>query len=71
MGYYIYEDDPTKQMTLHDGGCRYCNNGAGVRPTRRSNNRWYPPFADLPSARAAADASGKNLRLCKVCLGDR
>ena len=66
--YYGYEDDPTNSAKIHFADCSYCNNGAGVKGTRLSDNRWHGPFTTLQEAEEVAQRTKKkNISKCKVC----
>ncbi len=67
--YWVYEDRVTSQAKVHDGGCRYCNHGAGMGRGRiPGDSEWYGPYGSLEEAFRRAEATGqKDVRGCKVC----
>ena len=39
MTYCVYEDNPTSRVRVHKATCSHCNDGQGVKESRRSDNR--------------------------------
>ena len=72
MGYWVYVDDVTNRARLHRGSCKFCNHGAGVTATRRSDNRWEGPFTDPDDAATAAVCADKrDTKPCGHCQPGR
>lgn len=71
MPWWVYEDDPTSRVRVHDATCRYCNDGHGVRGSRLPDNRWYGPFRTRDEAIGKALSTGRgDARGCPTCLPD-
>ncbi len=69
IGYWVYVDDPTNRARIHQGTCRFCNGGKGLRGNRRSDNRWLGPFENEGEAVEVALSTGRSdVRGCGVCL---
>ena len=66
VGYYVYTDRVTGTSRIHRGSCRYCNYGRGIQDTRRSDNYWHGPYADLSMAECADRTRGAVI-MCGTC----
>ena len=68
-GYWVYEDRPTSRARVHEGTCRYCNDGEGMGRGRiEAENEWYGPFVSREEAFRRAGATGqRDVRGCGVC----
>jgi len=66
MGFYIYEDIPTRRAILHHGGCPSCNHGQGRKASRNeSENWWSERFETAEAARSAPIRVGSVLNDCR------
>ena len=69
MTYWVYEDDPTNRVRVHRATCGYCNDGQGVKGSRRSDNRWHGPFGTKQEAIELALSTGRpDAGGCGSCL---
>ena len=61
--FYLYENYPTNCVTLHYGGCGFCNDGRGRRGERATvNGHWSGPYSTLAAAEASAKRTGRPWR---------
>ena len=68
--YWLYVDDVTSLVRVHEASCGFCNDGAGVKGSRKQDNRWLGPFS-LADAVAEAKRIGKrDTAGCHWCLRD-
>ena len=56
--YWLYVDDVTSLARVHEASCGFCNHGAGVKGSRKQDNRWLGP-SSLADAVAKARRIGK------------
>lgn len=71
MRWWVYEDDPTKRVRVHESTCAYCRDGRGLHGSRLPDNRWHGPFATREEATATALSTGRaDARGCGACLPD-
>lgn len=69
MRYWVYEDDPTNRVRIHEASCRYCNDGRGRKVTRLPDNRWHGPFQSLRDAVEEVKALNRDdMAGCGACL---
>ncbi len=47
---WVYEDDPTDRVRVHEATCTYCNDGKGRHASPLPDNRWHGPSPTLPEA---------------------
>ncbi len=69
MAFWVYENFGNKRARIHDGACRYCNDGQGVGGDQTNDDdKWHGPFATFLEAEATAEGLGqKDTRPCGVC----
>lgn len=41
MPWWVYEDDPTNRVRVHDAACRYCNDARGLRGSPLVRYSWH------------------------------
>ena len=69
MTYWVYEDDPTSSVRVHRATCGFCNDGRGLRGSRRPDNRWHGPFETEREAVTVALGTGRaDVMGCRSCL---
>ena len=69
MAYWVYEDDATNRARVHRAMCSRCNDGKGVKGSRRSDNRWHGPFIAEREATDCALSTGRlDAKGCWFCL---
>ena len=69
MTYWVYEDDVTKWVRIHEASCRDCNDGRGRKGTRLPDNRWHGPFESQQAAiEKARSLNRKDTAGCGNCL---
>lgn len=68
--YWVYVDDVTSSARVHEAHCSFCNYGAGMKQSRKPENRWCGPLS-LEEAVEKAKRSGKrDTAGCGWCLPD-
>ena len=68
MAIYAYENRPHRRVTIHDGRCSDCNDGAGKRGTGPTENgEWTGPYETVTRARHAVTDRQPVIRICKRC----
>ena len=71
MPYFLYENwraGPHKAV-LHDGACRFCKGGRGLRGgTDPKHGKWHEPFLSLQDARTALGRMRVDLRIEHTCI---
>ena len=71
MTYWVYEDDPTNRARVHKATCSRCNEGQGMKGSRRPDNRWHGPFGTVREATGYARSTGRpDAKGCWFCLRD-
>ncbi len=72
MDYWVYENFPTNQATIHAADCGFCNNGQGKDlPGKSSHNgTWHGPFPTLDDALRASSQLKKPVRT-HSCANDQ
>ena len=69
MTYWVYEDDRTNWVRVHEAKCRYCNDGKGIKGSRLPDNRWHGPFENDQEAITKAVSTGRrDVKGCGWCL---
>ena len=71
MSYWVYENWVAEsKAVVHDGACRFCNEGQGTGRNLRGdrNGRWHGAYGSVAEASTAASATGRPVRLCR-CAG--
>jgi len=69
MNYYVYDSYSNRQVHIHAGSCRHCNEGQGHKSTHHSKDKFHGPYATLEEAQTFAKTlHQKNLANCGVCL---
>ena len=74
MSYWVYENYPTNRALVHEGNCRFCNEGRGARGRGRStaNGQWHGPFLNLEAAIVHANRTGRDFAgECQRCCPPR
>ena len=67
--YWLYIDDATNRLRVHEGLCIHCNHGEGIKGTRLSDNRWMGPFVTADDAVDESKRIGKrDTAGCGKCL---
>jgi hypothetical protein len=56
MDYWVYENFPTNQATIHGAECGFCNHGQGKNLNGKStrNGTWHGPFQSINQAITAS-----------------
>jgi F-type H+-transporting ATPase subunit beta len=69
MSFWIYENFGAKRARIHTGGCRYCNDGAGVGGNKDNDDDvWHGPFDTFSEAEAKAGTlNQKDTKPCGAC----
>ena len=70
MDYWLYIDDATNRARIHQGSCRWCNHGAGVKETRLPDNRWQGPLRLAAAVENAKRIGKRDTAGCGSCLPD-
>lgn len=77
MGYYIYQNHPTKKIRIHIVECSFCSNGNGLQKNTRNeeNGKWYGSFKNYEEAiKNATNLANKwlpkdyKISDCGICL---
>ena len=68
MKYWVYENIPTKMVTLHLPGCSECNFGKGKRGrgSKTPNGQWRS-IETSGEGYMHARSVGKSFRRCQKC----
>jgi hypothetical protein len=77
MSFWVYENRRTHgpqlshgpQSRVHEGECRFCNSGTGVREagSHPDNDIWHGPFMSLSEATGTARALPGPIHHCRMC----
>ena len=71
MNYYVYDSHSNRDVHVHAGSCRHCNEGKGKNSTHysHSKDKWHGPYATLEEAQTFAKTLHKRyIANCGVCL---
>ena len=69
MSWWVYEDDVTKHVRVHEAARGHCNEGRGHRGSRLPDNRWHGTFRTMQAAIDKALSTGhEDVGGCGVCL---
>ena len=68
--FFVYENWTHKRARIHQGVCRYCNNGKGWQPVDSgANGKWHGPFPTRASAfRKLKELDYPDMHDCQVCM---
>ena len=65
MSFYVYENWTAEhKAVIHQGACRYCNDGRGCHenPLGNRNGQWHGPFDTREAANNTAVQTGRLVR---------
>ena len=74
--FYFYAYFRNPKVTLHKGGCRFCNNGKGMQPNKLGylTGRWRGGYSSFELALEAAQGIGQGLGVqptyCQRCFSE-
>ena len=69
MSYWVYEDDPTNRVRVHQAKCRWCNDGKGTKGSRLADSRWQGPFnTEREAVEKALYCGRRDAAGCGSCL---
>ena len=67
-GFWVYVNEPNDKAFVHLADCAFCNDGAGMAASKRSENgRWLGPMERNTAIRTARSARKKTARWCSRC----
>ena len=67
--YWVYEDDGTNRVRVHNATCSRCNDGRGMKGSRLRDNRWHGCFGTEREAIDYALSTGRrDAKGCWFCL---
>jgi hypothetical protein len=69
ISYFVYENwTAENKARINYGHCTFCNYGKGIHPDAGNRNgRWHGPFNNFAEAKEAADNTGREVSVCKMC----
>lgn len=70
MAYWVYENWTHRHARIHQGSCRYCNNGKGWQPIDSgANGKWHGDFSTRSAAFNLLKQFGyHDMQDCAVCM---